>query len=58
MDASVPEATTAEGYLGGTASRRTDLYTGCGTLMTLRESIALNERSGVKHTPEHEYHEH
>jgi glycerophosphoryl diester phosphodiesterase len=52
MDASNPSATTAEGYLGGTPSWRTDLYTGRGTLMTLRESIALNERNGVKHTPE------
>jgi glycerophosphoryl diester phosphodiesterase len=52
MDASNPTATTAEGYLGGTASWRTDLYTGRGTLMTLRESIELNERLGVKHTPE------
>ena len=40
MDASVPSATTAEGYLGGTASWRTDLYTGRGTLMTVRESVA------------------
>jgi len=31
---------------------RTDLYTGRGTLMTLRESIELNERNGAKHTPE------
>jgi glycerophosphoryl diester phosphodiesterase len=52
MDSSVPGAATAEGYLGGTASWRTDLYTGRGTLMTLRESIALNEKAGVKHTPE------
>jgi glycerophosphoryl diester phosphodiesterase len=52
MDASNPAATTAEGYLGGTASWRTDLYSGPGTLMTLRESIALNRRNGVKHTPE------
>jgi glycerophosphoryl diester phosphodiesterase len=52
MDASVPAATTAQGYLGGTASWRTDLYAGRGTLMTLRESLALNERNGVKHTPE------
>jgi len=52
MDASVPSAATAQGYLGGTPSWRTDLYTGRGTLMTLRESIALNERNGVKHTPE------
>ena len=52
MDASNPSALTAEGYLGGTPSWRTDLYTGRGTLMTLRESVALNERNGVKHTPE------
>ncbi|MGE0386303.1 MAG: glycerophosphodiester phosphodiesterase family protein [Gammaproteobacteria bacterium] len=52
MDASNPAATTAEGYLGGTASWRTDLYTGRGTLMTLRESLALNKALGVKHTPE------
>jgi glycerophosphoryl diester phosphodiesterase len=52
MDASVPGAATAEGYLGGTASWRTDLYTGRGTLMTLAESLARNERNGVKHTPE------
>lgn len=52
MDASLPSAKTPEEYLGGTPSWRTDLYTGRGTLMTLRESIALNERNGVKHTPE------
>ncbi|HKQ26008.1 MAG TPA: glycerophosphodiester phosphodiesterase family protein [Burkholderiales bacterium] len=52
MDASNPAATTPEGYLGGTASWRTDLYTGRGTLMTLKESIELNEQNGVKHTPE------
>jgi glycerophosphoryl diester phosphodiesterase len=52
MDASNPAAATAEGYLGGTPSWRTDLYTGRGTVMTLRESIALNEKNGVKHTPE------
>lgn len=52
MDASNPKATTAEGYLGGTASWRTDLYTGRGTVLTLKESVQLNERLGVKHTPE------
>ncbi len=52
MDASNPAATTAAGYLGGTAAFRTDLYTSRGTLLTLRESIALNQRLGVKHTPE------
>ena len=52
MDASLPSATTAEGFLGGTAAFRTDLYTGRGTLVTLKESIELNEKNGVKHTPE------
>jgi glycerophosphoryl diester phosphodiesterase len=52
MDGSNPAATTAEGFLEGTPSWRTDLYTGRGTLMTLKESIALNEANGVKHTPE------
>ena len=48
MDASNPLATTAEGFLGGTPNWRTDLYTGRGTLMTLRESIQLNEKNGVQ----------
>ncbi len=52
MDASNPAAPDAAGFLGGTASWRTDLYTSRGTLLTLRESIALNRRLGVKHTPE------
>jgi len=52
MDASVPSATTPEDFLGGTPDFRTDLYTGRGTLMTLKESIQLNEANGVKHTPE------
>ena len=52
MDASNPNAPDAAGFLGGTASFRTDLYTSRGTLLTLRESIALNRKLGVKHTPE------
>jgi glycerophosphoryl diester phosphodiesterase len=52
MDASNPAATTAAGYLAGTASWRTDLYNSRGTLLTLRESIALNRKNGVGHTPE------
>jgi glycerophosphoryl diester phosphodiesterase len=52
MDASVPSATTAEGFLGGTAAWRTDLYTGRARVVSFRESIELNERMGVKHTPE------
>jgi glycerophosphoryl diester phosphodiesterase len=52
MDAANPNAADAQGYLGGTAPWRTDLYTGRGTLLTLKESIALNQALGVKHTPE------
>jgi glycerophosphoryl diester phosphodiesterase len=52
MDASNAGAATAAGFLGGTASWRTDLYTGRGTLLTLKESIELNKALGVKHTPE------
>ncbi|MGC4001314.1 MAG: glycerophosphodiester phosphodiesterase family protein [Anaeromyxobacter sp.] len=52
MDASNPAAATAQGFLGGTAPWRTDLYTGRARVMTLDESIELNQRNGVKHTPE------
>ena len=52
MDSSNPAATTAKGYLGGTASWRTDLYTGHAHVMTFKESIELNKSLGVKHTPE------
>jgi glycerophosphoryl diester phosphodiesterase len=58
MDASNPRATTVAEYLAGTAAWRTDLYsgahssTGLGTLLSLRESIALFKRLGVKMTPE------
>ncbi len=52
MDASNPAATTAAGFLGGTASWRTDVYTGRANVLTFRESIALNKKLGVKHTPE------
>jgi glycerophosphoryl diester phosphodiesterase len=52
MDAANPAATTAAGYLGGTANWRTDLYTGRARVLTFRESITLNESLGVKHTPE------
>lgn len=52
MDASNPGATTPEGYLGGTASWRTDVYTGRANVLTFKESIALNRELGVKHTPE------
>ncbi|MEI9811731.1 MAG: glycerophosphodiester phosphodiesterase family protein [Acidobacteriota bacterium] len=52
MDASVPGALTPQIYQGGTADWRTDLYVGRANVMTLKESIALNESLGVKHTPE------
>ena len=52
MDSFDPAARTAEEFQGGTPSFRTELYTGRGTLMSLRDSIELNERNGVKHTPE------
>ncbi len=55
MDASTPAATTAEGFLTGTASWRTDLYTGRAHVMTFRDSIELNRELGVKHTPELKY---
>jgi glycerophosphoryl diester phosphodiesterase len=52
MDASNPAATTPEGYLGGTANWRTDLYVGRAKALTFKESIKLNQELGVKHTPE------
>ena len=54
MDAANPNARTVAEYLAGTASFRTDLYSGpsSGTLMTHRESIELFKRLGVKMTPE------
>jgi glycerophosphoryl diester phosphodiesterase len=59
MDTSNAAARTPAEFLGGTAAFRTDLYNvvvtqpGDGaTLVTLRESIRLNKRNGVKHTPE------
>lgn len=52
MDASDPNATTVEEYMGGTANYRTDLYATCGTVMTHAESIELFKDLGVKMTPE------
>jgi glycerophosphoryl diester phosphodiesterase len=52
MDASDPNATTVEEYLGGTANYRTDLYATCGTVVTHAESIELFKELGVKMTPE------
>jgi glycerophosphoryl diester phosphodiesterase len=52
MDGSNPSATTSDGYMAGTESWRTDLYTGHGNLVTFKESISINQRNGVKHAPE------
>jgi len=52
MDASNPDATTPEEYLGGTANYRTDLYATCGTVVSHAESIELFKSLGVKMTPE------
>lgn len=52
MDASDPTATSVAGFLGGTASFRTDLYATCGTVLSHRESIELFKALGVKMTPE------
>jgi glycerophosphoryl diester phosphodiesterase len=54
MDAADRSATTIDGYLGGTANWRTDLYAGGGrgTLMSHAESIELFRQLGVGMTPE------
>ncbi len=54
MDAANTRASTVAEYLAGTPPWRTDLYSGAssGTLLSLRESIALFKRLGVKQTPE------
>jgi glycerophosphoryl diester phosphodiesterase len=53
MDAADTSATTVEGYMGGTADWRTELYThGADTLMTHAESIEHFKALGAKFTPE------
>src|SRR5919106_1724417 len=52
MDASNPNASTVEEFLGGTPSFRTDLYATGGTVLSHRESIALIGSIGAKFTPE------
>lgn len=52
MDASNPQATTVDEYLGGTANFRTDLYSTCGTVLSHAESIRLFSSLGLKFTPE------
>jgi glycerophosphoryl diester phosphodiesterase len=52
MDASDPNATTAEEFQGGTPKWRTDLYSTGGTLLSHKESIRLIRSLGAKFTPE------
>jgi glycerophosphoryl diester phosphodiesterase len=54
MDAFNPRARTVAEYMAGTANWRTDLHAGptSGTLLTLKEAIALFKQLGVKMTPE------
>jgi glycerophosphoryl diester phosphodiesterase len=52
MDSSNAAATTPLQFQGGNPLFRTELYTGRGTLLTFKESIQLNKKLGVKHTPE------
>jgi glycerophosphoryl diester phosphodiesterase len=52
MDAADNTATTVEAYMDATASWRTDLYSGNGTLLSHAESIELFKSLGVKMTPE------
>lgn len=54
MDAFNPRGRTVAEYQAGTPTFRTDLYAGptSGTLLTLKEAIALFKKLGVKMTPE------
>jgi glycerophosphoryl diester phosphodiesterase len=52
MDASDPNATTAQAFQGGTVNWRTDLYATGGTLLSHKESIKLIKSLGAKFTPE------
>jgi glycerophosphoryl diester phosphodiesterase len=52
MDASNPDATTAEEFQRGTPNWRTDLYSTGGTLLSHKDSIRLIRSLGAKFTPE------
>jgi glycerophosphoryl diester phosphodiesterase len=52
MDAFDPRATTPAGYLRGTPSWRTDLYSSGGRIVSHDESISLFRSLGVAMTPE------
>lgn len=45
-------ATTPEDYIDTPASWRTDLYSTCGTVLSLQDHIGLTKSLGLKHTPE------
>jgi glycerophosphoryl diester phosphodiesterase len=52
MDSFNPAAQTPAEFQGGVPAFRTSLYNTGGTLMTHKESIALNDSHGVNFTPE------
>lgn len=52
MDAANTNATSIEEYMNATASWRTDLYSGKGTLISHAESIELFDALGTDFTPE------
>ncbi|KAL5601218.1 hypothetical protein BROUX41_006016 [Berkeleyomyces rouxiae] len=52
MEGSNPQATTPEEYIQGTPGWRTDLYSTCGTPMSLKEHIRMVEDHGLRHIPE------
>ncbi|KAF2475150.1 PLC-like phosphodiesterase [Lindgomyces ingoldianus] len=52
MDGFNPNATTVAQYMDGTPYFRTDLYSTCGTLMTLNDYIKIVDSFGLKFTPE------
>src|SRR5882672_8122459 len=52
MDASNPNARTAQEFLGGTPNWRTDLYSTGATVLTHQESIQLIRSLGARFTPE------
>jgi len=52
MDASNPNALTAQEFQGGTPNWRTDLYATGGTLLSHKDSIQLIKSLGAKFTPE------
>ncbi|KAK2055418.1 glycerophosphoryl diester phosphodiesterase [Colletotrichum caudatum] len=52
MDGFNASATNPDDFLHGTPRYRTDLYATCGTVMTLKEHIAMTNDLGLLFTPE------